>query len=821
MKHFLLSAVAMLLAAASSAQVFFDPAGNTLFEATEGLRVEGNLFAGETLPSTCAAATGFANGRARDLFIELDSASAPTSAELHACNAAGSWVRVASGAPSGGATALPSCAAGQIAAWNATASAWRCAAPPAAWATTSADQPSADGQVLLRDGGNVEWDTIGTDSIASWAVTGAKIPDDAIAVRHLAPALSERTLPGGGTAGQVLAKSSATAYDAAWTTRAIPTLRTAAQTRDLLATLSGTARLPATAIKDLPSGGSGLTQSQVDARILPQARAGDTTRWGEPKLPAKLDDFLDALSVAGWTDEPAGAATSAYVTLTTVARPSNPENFPGYTNLLSGPRRTNVYGLIRRPDALALSELRFAVGSVEGGDQQLLPSSGWTFLEHVAGFSYYTTPLIADLPVTNARVQRYSPFALNHVRLGIGEFTAADETKLDSISAGAEVNPRLATAAEVDAGTSQAGRTYSPALVQRQIDGRLAAPADPADDGKVATAAGGGVVWQRPRSPHVTELIDGAGPGISVPLSSADHRTALSLFSPAFDLDDADKRSGLIAVEVTFTLSGRSSNSIGFDQSLSPAVVQRLTGFVSASDLRSAAAWSSSRAEGEEVDGIDISLGSTKLGNVALWLGKNAESEAGVYGEYVGASGQNQTFAIGARVFAEFIPGVSTAAPASERSFSLRARPGSAVTISTSATAGEASAWTTLASTSAISAAQAGEVDLSAHANPYALTGSNGGGDRVWCDLRIVRTRASVVSQIAIVRGIYVRNQSQANVGSAGANAASRYGSGAVDWGDAAAAGDVYRAQARCSSQVGTRQVRFAADEAGVKVNGI
>ena len=59
----------------------------------------------------------------------------------------------------------------------------------------------------------------------------------------------------------------------------------------LLAGLTGAARLSYNALKDTPaaptlSGLGGLTQSQVDGRILEPARAGSATRWGKGKVPS-------------------------------------------------------------------------------------------------------------------------------------------------------------------------------------------------------------------------------------------------------------------------------------------------------------------------------------------------------------------------------------------------------------------------------------------------------------------------------------------------------------------------------------------------------
>ena len=177
------------------------------------------------------------------------------------------------------------------------------------------------------------------------------------------------------------------------------------------------------------------------------------------------------------------------------------------------------------------------------------------------------------------------------------------------------------------------------------------------DDGLgIITSAGS---WTTRRYPvaHVTELISANLSGVSVPISSGDHRQQLRLISPNFDLDDANKQTGLVAVETRFTLSGRSSNSIGFDNSLSPQTTVRIGDFVSMSDLRGTTAYTTARAEGEIVASQDIFLGTTVLGTIRLFFAKETSTNfLGLYLDYVGASGQSHTYAIACRVLADYIP---------------------------------------------------------------------------------------------------------------------------------------------------------------------
>ena len=685
-------------------------------------------------------------------------------------------------------------------------------ASPAAWATTSADQPSADGQVLLRDAGVVQWDTVGTDAIADDAVTGAKIADDAVVEAHLAPALARRTLPGGGGAGQVLAKSSATPYDAGWTTLAIPALRTAAQTRDLLETLAGSARLPATAIRDLPSGGSGLTQTQVDARVeagvYDWAEQGDTSRLPEVKLPRKLDDLADSFDEGGWQDEPANPATSVYVasTFSTVARPSNPENFVGFSNAFSGPRQTNVYAVIRRPDAVPLPGLRLAIADndVSYDDFQTFPSSGWLFLEDVSGFSYYTSPLIANVPVADVRVQEYQPWTIDGAKLpGVGAFTAADRVKLDSVSAGAEVNPRVATDAEVDAGTSLALRSYSPALVQRQIADSVADWAE--------TGNGSQVPADKLPAPRTGALVVADGPqtGLAITSNSANNTRSLVLFGTAgsyFDLDDADNQVGVLYVETVLGINStsRSSTSLGFDTAgnSTTSLEIRATDFAFAADLRGMDVFASNAGNGIEVLRGEIFLGTDKLGDVSVFLGRNAASELGFFYQYTGGSAppsgpQSWNFTLFMRVAFSHTEGAS-------RSFIINARPAATVSQTTTA-ANTYVPYEVLITAPAITAAQAGNVEIGVRLHADVTTATSGGGERIGTRNNLKRRRGAVETTLVADFHHY------------GPRNVSNLDSADDDWywehKTAARAGDVFILEVQTASQVAARTTQFNATQ--------
>ena len=358
----------------------------------------------------------------------------------------------------------PSCANGQRIAWDATAAAWLCADAPAAWATTAADQPTANGQVLLRDlDGTIDWNTIGGASIADDSVNAAKIAADTITDTELADDVTDRLLPGGGSAGQVLSKRTSTAYDAEWT-----------------------------------DDDAGLDQAAVDARVKAGvadfAETGNLDRVGENKLPAKLDDFLDALSDGGWTPEGAASADDPFVSsrLSTVAKPANPEASPFVyvQSFVVSPRYTNVHVVVRVPTALDVGELRLAV---LGTDEPAVYHGGgsWTFVELDGAYNYYTQA-VADLPLgVTVRIEGYQPFELDGERLGAGDLVAG------ALSAGVGVLRRTnasdaaafgpVVSADLGAGSVVSSKIAAGAVGDAKIAGPIAASKLPASS---ATASG-------------------------------------------------------------------------------------------------------------------------------------------------------------------------------------------------------------------------------------------------------------------------------------------------------------------------------------------
>ena len=124
--------------------------------------------------------------------------------------------------------------------------------------------------------------------------------------------------------------------------------------------------------------------------------------------------------------------------------------------------------------------------------------------------------------------------------------------------------------------------------------------------------------------------------------NSASVRGNFTAFSPDFDLNDADNMHGLIEFDALLSLPTRSSESIGFDGSASPATTVRLQGFVRASRLRAANAYANNENNGIKTGQSDVFLGANDtLGRVEAWVAwklVNGKKLTGYYLYYSGGA---------------------------------------------------------------------------------------------------------------------------------------------------------------------------------------
>ena len=152
----------------------------------------------------------------------------------------------------------------------------------------------------------------------------------------------------------------------------------------------------------------------------------------------------------------------------------------------------------------------------------------------------------------------------------------------------------------------------------------------------------------------VTQLMDGAGVGITVANSGQLQRNSLTSFTPTFDLDDAEHQVGVLQVEAALRFSTRGANTIGFDQAGNPMIETRITGFAFASAVRASDAYSGSADNGIEIGEVTIYNRAAILGVVKLLLAKDGNNVLGYYLSYASSSG-SVNFALSMTMEAAFL----------------------------------------------------------------------------------------------------------------------------------------------------------------------
>ena len=246
----------------------------------------------------------------------------------------------------------------------------------------------------------------------------------------------------------------------------------------------------------------------------------------------------------------------------------------------------------------------------------------------------------------------------------------------------------------------------------------------------------------------ITELAEGPGTGITVTSAGQVKRNALSGFNPAFNLQDANNRSGILEVEFRLDISTRAPNSVGFDQAGGTQAI--VTGWTHSSSVLSASAYSGSSDEGIEIGSQEVYNGSTELGSLKLFLAKDGSNQLGYYLSYAPSGGtSSQNFAVSLRLNAEFY---HNDAPASSGGtlggVNVTVNPDNEVNITS--VNGATSAWQNIIALPAITAEQSGPLVIIGEVHGEASGTPTGGGDRVITESRIrKRTAAGVVSSVS------------------------------------------------------------------------
>ena len=598
------------------------------------------------------------------------------------------------------------------------------------------------------------------------------------------------------------------------------------------------------------------TLAEIDARISIFARVNQILGITRDKF----QQMVNAFTGGGWADA-AGAgdlrSTHWYVGLPSATEwtAANIGTATWGQRFRVSPRRVNQWVPISQPiaieDTAARAQARFNVRTTAEHDPDAEYIDNYP-LKDVAPFhtdstyNYYKIQ-VADIPVSaSIQVQLNTPFETDPNHLTIPEVPA--EVSND----------------EADTGTEPDTRLWSPVAIRRAINAFVTGEWIVGKITALAAAArlSYNALKDRPAThPGIVEVIDGPGPGLAIASSSQTARGALSAVAVTVDLDDDEYQHGLVFLTVDWTLSGRSSTTIGFDDDTSdPELTLATAGQTTLQDVRAFSAYTGSQATAE--NGVRLSVapvrnGSGNPGDFEAWVGHDAENVLSVWVAHVGKLGAlgytaatRMTLTVisssGASRFIDLLdtPGAIVAdqpvygnaagdalefrAPPSgggtARSFALAARPAADVDATLTGSVGGAWVASDLATTAAVAADQAGRVLVTGKLSVEAVTDSTGGGDRYMTEIVLIRTRASMdtVLERCLVYGPRNIPENAANTSTA-YNAANQQACVVAAWDDTAVAGDTYKLQGRCLTQAvsGTREVRYSAAGNGILVTPV
>ena len=170
----------------------------------------------------------------------------------------------------------------------------------------------------------------------------------------------------------------------------------------------------------------------------------------------------------------------------------------------------------------------------------------------------------------------------------------------------------------------------------------------------------------------LTQLIDGPATGISVASANTASRTpgAPVLFHPNneptewFELNEDENSHGLIEIEATLSFSTRSALTIGFTNEGLQS--QRKTGYLFSSSVRSSTVYSASAQNGVRVNTWNVwdTDGLVHVGDIELYIARNANNRMGYYFYYkVASGGGSRNFGLSATMEVAFLHNDGADAP--------------------------------------------------------------------------------------------------------------------------------------------------------------
>ena len=629
-------------------------------------------------------------------------------------------------------------------------------------------------------------------------------------------------------------------------------LRTGAQARDALQGLTGNNRLDAAAIKNLPSGGSGgsgLDQDAVDARIsarvLDWAKTGNTDDVPIDKLPSASSSQGGVLSEndysklegieAGATEDQTGEEIVASLSeLTGAARlPAT-----AVKDLPTGGGTPSELTAVAALPAVADSTL----GDIVNYNGVLYELIAGTVDPHVYRgvvadrannyigddvFSWQgsgqfdisvhlSKAVLGASPPTNLYIEyngsngQYAEVelartAVDDTATTYGYGRATGSASIDSLAVGGTFSVTFYTDED----------KTTPFTIQSATDNRW--EADNREITVLPEARQGNTSrWPKSKLPsdtiytgdlpvaHTTTVFNEQFPGFTVTSAGAStYDVGPNYFSPTFDLDTAGNTRGEFHCQLEISVTSTDVN-FGFEQGKANQTLadrkRSLSAIVFASDLAETQNWASSNPERERgVTAFQATVysGPTLAGHIRYTLTHNANNEVGIYYFYEGLAG-SVGFTVTAELRVSFTPSDAPVASAvSERSFVRSVSPSSAVSLTTPGNNTAWSTWTDLATLTAITAEEEGQVSLKAQLDGVVPDSNTDSGARLFAQYKIVRTRSSTATDL-FVKAVYVRNNPTSwGIISEGGRAVKD----GFAYDDNSQEGDIYKLQGRVCSQ--------------------
>ena len=364
--------------------------------------------------------------------------------------------------------------------------------------------------------------------------------------------------------------------------------------------------IPAGKLSNAPAGsGGGLNQAAVDARIAQPARAGDTSRWPDSKMPVDLEALDERVRAGyGWRSPNTLLVAPLKSTPYTLAQ----AEAATYAQMLpeQSPAVVNQYVAVRVPVSFFRQQgsdydrLAAALRLVNANE----PGEGWV-VRLGGGVDY-------DPILNPAGPDPYIYYTVPIPNVGVGE------------------------------------------RVQAQYDGPLEL---------TNTILQLPAVVQRISQAGLITLVEGAINPPALTNLSGDHNGLRTAFAPVFDLDTHPH--GVFEFELVLRFTG---NQVPTNLSFAADGVTstgRETGLAAATEIAASAAVAGQNAGGVKPIEIPLYSGSTEVGSFELWISRDAQNQLAYRLIYEGGTHSIAgSTSVAATLYAYFQKADAPAAPA-------------------------------------------------------------------------------------------------------------------------------------------------------------